>query len=349
MADKRDCILLWNRDLFKNFSKYCSLYKLNNKLTNKLMGAVTAMMIDKINGGKIEENLLATIEYIIRKIWEQTGLELDPENLEIMFRRFIPGTIINRKLVVETPNNPNNLTLKVKCTHRYTVESKNFVRESNESVQITLPRSRAKELLKFDPEDVISLIERYDFLRPSSGFFWSIHPRVYQFLASCPNSKGEYPIEVIEGFASPYNNNLPKYCSVYAADSPFGSLGNFFDVIETLGDPSDTGYRRWIINPPYTSFVIERTRIAIENRLNSFPDDEFYFLLPAWFSPTLQLIETINIRGMGLVLNEGEHQIYDHVAGVSLTPPIKLFVGYLGSVLTKQNPIFDRMVELTGP
>lgn len=313
------------------------------------MGSVTAMMIDKINGGNIEEGLQNTIEYIIRKIWTDTGLELDPEFLELMFRRFLPGTIVNRQLSVEQPNNPHNLTLKVKSTHRYFIEAKNFTREEDETIQITLPKQKAKELLKFDENTLISLIERYDFLRPTSGFFWSIHPRVYEFLSSTPNKEGNYPIEVIEGFASPYNNNLPRYCSVYASDKCFGSMGNFFDVIETAGDQNETGYRRWIVNPPYTSFVIERTRIAIENRLNSFPDDEFYFLLPAWFSPTLQLIETITLRGMGLVLKEGDHQIYDHISGTSLTPPISLFVGYLGSVLTKENPVFDQMVELTKP
>ena len=92
----------------------------------------------------------------------------------------------------------------------------------NLSPEIKLTKKKENWFHTFEKGDVKKLIERYNFIIPSSSFFWSIHPIVFDFL------KENNPIE---GFASPFNFNSDLWCSIFEEDKIFGSLGDFFHVI----------------------------------------------------------------------------------------------------------------------
>ncbi len=60
----------------------------------------------------------------------------------------------------------------------------------------------------------------------------------------------------MEAFASPFNNYFPKYCSVFEADAPFGSQGDFFHA--TLPDAL-------YVNPPFVPALLARVPERIKN------------------------------------------------------------------------------------
>lgn len=338
MADNinpRDYILLWQKNLYKRFSTLCRDGGYNSSLTNKLMNTIGALTCNVLNGADMKEEIAKSVAFITKRI------AISPEQLTVMFNSARYLCVKERILEVIPSEKTTRFVVRYKQLNtRGNIES--------DSIDIVLPRDKADNILKFPDEEIIALLERYNFLCPNSGYFWSIHPRLYECFGDIGFAEGPEIIEVIEGFASPYNHNLPKYCSPYPADTIFGSLGNFFDVIKTRGDPKeDRGkVRRWIINPPYTEHMLNRTRTAIENRLNSFPQDEFYFLLPDWETP---LYKTIKTRGLGVVLEPKEYEIFDHIQGIPLSPPVKLFLGYLKSTPVDENPLFNQLIEIIKP
>ncbi|KAG4108783.1 hypothetical protein H8356DRAFT_1618025 [Neocallimastix lanati (nom. inval.)] len=77
----------------------------------------------------------------------------------------------------------------------------------------------------------------------------------------------------LECFASPFNHNLPRFCSALPiVDAPFGSLGSFFDI-----DLKENA----ICNPPYTEEVLSAAFDRIEHALNNHPL-LIIFVTPCW-------------------------------------------------------------------
>lgn len=206
-------------------------------------------------------------------------------------------------------------------------------------INIAVPHERALILQNNSEENLIRLIERYNFLPNSPNYFWSITPDAYKALTT--NAKDIS--EIIEGFASPFNNNIELYCSLYKSDKNFGSIGNFFDTILLRGmenqSVEDFSVRRWIINPPFTNNILSMVHDAIMVRLNTFPDDEYYFLLPDW--PSHKLIELLQLRGKVVVLESGKYKLYNHLVGEYIFPPISMIFAYMGPTIFQENETFD--------
>jgi hypothetical protein len=141
-------------------------------------------------------------------------------------------------------------------------------------------------------------------------------------------SHSEEACEVIEAFASPFNNNLDLYCSLYPEDSEFGSIGDFFTVISTRGVGEgivSTCRRRWVINPPFTNTIFVQVCDAISKRMNMAPEDEYYFLMPEW--PSSALYALIREHGTMTKLVGGTYLIYDHINGTYISPFVDMIFG----------------------
>jgi len=75
------------------------------------------------------------------------------------------------------------------------------------------------------------------------------------------------PAHVTEAFASPLNAYLPRFCSRFVAiDSPFGSLGSFFDAPLKKIAPEDGA--AIMCNPPFVEQIVQTCVDRIDHLLN---------------------------------------------------------------------------------
>ena len=80
----------------------------------------------------------------------------------------------------------------------------------------------------------------------------------------------------LEGFASPINHFFSKYCSAfYEVDKPFGSVGSFFDVVESLDE-------NIVCNPPFEEEVMEETYKCLERALDKNKSLTAILIVPQW-------------------------------------------------------------------
>lgn len=200
--------------------------------------------------------------------------------------------------------------------------------------EIILPPAKLNELLalSLDEGEMIHFTERYAFMMPDLGFFWSIHPDAYQIVNTLPI---DHPAsinthKIIEGFASPLNYNLPNWCSVYQRDKLFGSMGTFQEVIRDEVTPPNKSIR-WIVNPAYTEFIIDVAHREIIKRMEAYPEDEFLLLLPGW--PHLPIVEWLVKTGECWYMEGGAYRVYDHVADEDVNVPVgvNMLIGYVRS------------------
>lgn len=267
---------------------------LNPKDLRHLYNSINGMTIDVLNG----EMFTIAVENALS--WLKFRTSIDVISLRnLLLRPPQKYNIIREFSYVEYENHTD---LKV----RYT-EIDNMV--------ISVPNRVAKRLLQSSVEDLTSLVERYYILQPDNGFFWSAPPELYRNLST----RDPGLIEIIEGFGSPFNhNNLDHCCSLYKDDMIFGMIGNFFQEVTNRGTIGETGYRRWIINPPFTIRVMRMVYEAISVRLNSFPHDEYYFILPDW--APMDLVNFLEVRGTVERLIGGCYYIYNHLNDEYITP-----------------------------
>lgn len=310
--------------------RVCDHYSLKEVLIRKINNALATAFINIANGMEFNKAIDDAVEFITARSpitkEELTGL-IFPSNL------YDPNGSMGSEI---TPLELmcNKKALDVNLTIKYS---------EGDSLHLTLSCDKFSELMKKSTSDnIIALIERYSFLCPTSGFFWSIHPDVYALFET--PGVGE-PLEIIEAFSSPFNNNLEKYCSLFQEDQLFGSQGNFFTEIRTRGSETEpeTSFRRWIINPPYTNYVIDRMFEAISMRMNRYPEDEYYFLLPWW--PQLQIISKIESRGVGYRLTSGRYRIYDHLKKETFSPCVDMYIGVLKSYAISNSLLLDRVMK----
>jgi hypothetical protein len=184
-----------------------------------------------------------------------------------------------------------------------------------DTMKVVVREDKGAELKLHSYNELVALIERYYILQPDGGFFWSGPPDLYKFLAL----KQDGLIETVEGFGSPFNHNyLDAYCSLYPDDRSFGSIGNFFHQIVHRGNENDKGYRRWIINPPFTYKIIGMVYEAITLRMNYYPNDEYYFILPSW--APVKFLTMLETRGSVINLSSGTYKMYNHITNEYFYP-----------------------------
>ena len=139
---------------------------------------------------------------------------------------------------------------------------------------------RMQLLLRLDPsvEKLAVVLVRYASLLPY-GQQWSIPKVVYQYLVNRYGAS-------VEGFASPINSQIItvrsdlKFCSLFPdIDSPYGSIGSFFNP------ELDTYFynRTTVINPPFVPAVLDRMAARV-NQLcdNATEPVRFFVWVPDW-------------------------------------------------------------------
>jgi hypothetical protein len=130
---------------------------------------------------------------------------------------------------------------------------------------------KLRELAPTRDEEIVLAAIRYSCLLPR-GQQWHVPSKVYQKLMK------EYSIS-LEGFASPFNFNVPKFCSIFPEkDKVFGSIGNFFNTKLTN--------QRAVINPPFIENILnEVADKCIAECTSGDPSESDTFLIiitPAW-------------------------------------------------------------------
>lgn len=193
-----------------------------------------------------------------------------------------------------------------------------------------------------------SVFLRYFCFRPDTGLFWSVEPKVYEFLASSE-------VQAIECFASPFNYNTLAFCSAFREDLrlDYGDAtcyGDFFKYIELLGDHPDPV--RLLLNPPYTDKVINKTGDVVEKYMEKNKNSEFVAVLPDWTNcrgiEVLKSIQGSAHRFLGV----GDFTMRDPIEGKSFKPAgLKVIVIVNVSGDTEQSEILleevvQRMKEI---
>ena len=198
-----------------------------------------------------------------------------------------------------------------------------------------LPQGKFEELARVGSgvgnDALVRLLLNYHPLGIGSGFFWSMDRRLYTFL-----SQTELP--VLECFASPFNNNLTKYCSFFDQDMAFGARGNFFEYIAVLNIPI-----RLVLNPPYVISIMNQAAKATTDYLNRVPGSECVFMLPNW--PDLEAIVMLkNFDNSDWhVFTHNQYSIHDHYTDSVIFTPMELI---FFTISTAREPI--TMAEVKG-
>lgn len=291
-------VVLWNLHMLRKLREppWNSIKRGGAK---NLRNAIACVCMDSLNGLHFDQAIHRAIT------WLKNHTSLSSKNLTELFM-----------------SHPPELTgpaLSIRVSDRGTSTFR--VRYSNEYYfQISVPTPLAESIQQCYQGNagIIALVERYSFIHTSPRFFWSISPETYKVLQN-------FPGDVIEAFASPFNHNLPTFCSLYPEDRAFESIGNFFDVIAC---PPDNRRRRWIINPPFTNTIFSRVHDAIVERMRMSPEDEYYFLMPEW--PTSVLYRLIQTTGKMVKIQGGKYIIFDHLTAEYISPFVDMVIGTIG-------------------
>lgn len=114
-----------------------------------------------------------------------------------------------------------------------------------------------------------------------TGHFWGLPPKFYKLIESKYNNP-------IECFASPFNNNLTNYYSLFNnLDSVYGSKGNFFT--EFLHANNDL----YVINPPFIEDIIYNTMDLISEKMNKSDKTNCIIYMPQWDDILLSWLKSL--------------------------------------------------------
>ena len=293
MEESFSLLSSWRKEVHNRLECYLLRQGIPPKLILKLLNSINTITHNVVNGMELKKAIDESIEFIHSRA--------PSLNKEDIYRLFIVGDArfsgsFSTFRTKKKKYKPKNIRLYPLC-------------------DIEITRSKYNWFLNFEKKDVIKLIARYDFIPPSSSFFWSIHPDIYRHLQK---------YNPIEGFASPFNFNSKIWCSRFEEDKKFGSSGNFFHVIASWKEEKTL----WVINPPYTFYLFERVLECIISRQVLFPKDEFIFLLPYW--DYTDLYKYVKENGRLTSLENGKFKIYDHYSEKDVSPPVEMTLGYIG-------------------
>jgi hypothetical protein len=284
------------------------MWKALSQLDQKhLRNAINIMTIDVLNG------FLFTVVVEDTLSWLHKKTSIDISYLRSLLLRPPQSYTLIKSLSVTNDDSKEITTFSLTYTEI-------------DIMKVVVPIYKGNELKLHSYNELVPLIERYYILQADGGFFWSGPPDLYKFLALPEDGL----IETIEGFGSPFNHNyLDAYCSLYPDDKVFGSIGNFFHQIVHRGNEKDEGYRRWIINPPFTYKILGMVYEAVTLRMNYYPKDEYYFILPSWAPVTfLTMLET---RGSVINLTRGTYKMYNHITNEYFYPMNNIVLASLAS------------------
>lgn len=187
------------------------------------------------------------------------------------------------------------------------------VRHYNKLKRLVNTRELVNMKMSFD-QAVFCLLARYSALQGghhrTGGYQASIHERCFDVL------REDFQCEV-ECFASPFNCNLSRYCSMFPdLDRAFGSLGNFFEWRPTEGS--------FEANPPFSESIVTKMCDHIESLLRVADENtkpmSFVVIVPKWtereswtrLSDSKWCAQAITLEQKDHGFCEGAQQLRDH-------------------------------------
>lgn len=113
--------------------------------------------------------------------------------------------------------------------------------------------------------------EKYRKLNPDGVNFMTLTNEMFNDL----DHKHRFTLEC---FASPFDNRLVKFCSLYPEqDKYYGSIGDFFKI-----DITNFNEEVLFINPPWIELIFQKTMNRIMELLNSKYKIDLIVFLPFW-------------------------------------------------------------------
>lgn len=321
-------ILIWHYYVITEFERKCKYNNMTPKQKTKITNSINIMFMNVANGADLYKCIYESISFILKNSpFDENTLQ------DIIFPRNVC------KETVDIPGREIIIKIMGGCVS-FTILCGNGMK-----IKLMLTASKYYFLMgKENKSHLADLIERY-YSFGFKGLFWSLHPEIFRAF-----EKDGTNFLNIEGFASPFNNNLQKYCSLYPADKKYGSIGNFFIIIENyelpsvkspnMSSPKALAYTedyydecfdddefdergvRWIINPPYTSIVLTMVYEAVKRRRQEHPEDEFVLMLPNW--DYLKLYKYAVEEGEMLHFDASKYRMYDHMTQETLLLPVDM-------------------------
>jgi hypothetical protein len=347
--------LLWHYLVITKFEKKCKSYSIVPRLKTKIMNSMNIMFMNISNGGDLYKCINESMSFILKN---------SPFDEETLQKIIFPDKVLNKSKTLTKYTKENKFSTKSAGEENLLLLNRtiitntldNFVTfiiqyDNGMKIQLPLICSKYYSLTKKEnKEELANLIERY-YSFGFKGLFWSIHPDIFEAF-----EKDGTNFINIEGFASPFNNNLKKFCSLYPTDKIYGSIGNFFTVIENyeipifkspsrnarcspssllyVDDNNDIDVEeeneddfdergiRWIINPPFTALVFNMVYEAIKKRRIQHPEDEFVLMLPNW--DYLKIYKYAEEEGKIIQLKALKYKMYDHMTQETLLLPVDM-------------------------
>lgn len=304
-------IAIWKKFCYDLICKEINLCENATELKpNQFSKLINKYYVDIIN---FEDERPEIFKELIWKIGGKTNLDDD---------------VINN-VIDEAHTLTNKSKVEPPVTKKW-IEGKN-VRISISGICASIPIKVANRLLKFGKEQFYNLCLRYNVLGPSDGLFLSIDRDVYQYMSDSSN------LQVVEGYASPFNNNLEKYCSVYPEDLIYGSLGTYKSFINELDTPV-----RLVLNPPYTNRMIDECINLLLDYMAKY-QGEFLMMLPFMndYEPINRLLEFPGTKCR--VIDGNTYTIHDHSRDTAIIAPMNLIL--VANIRLGENNVSQECVD----
>ncbi len=249
-----------NQELDEIYQKWKNIKKiekfiidLNPKASYESLNILERMLISKLNKDSDASNRMQ-MELIRKNIASTNNAPGIVKKIDELYS--------HKDLKDTEKSKLNNISSK------FTIESDGTIKYRDYSRKISTDRLKTLRSIKgVKDADIVSAAIRYSNLLPR-GQQWHVPSVIYKKLMSVMGI-------TLEGFASPFNFNVPRFCSIMPKeDAVFGSIGSFFDT-------SLSG-EKVIINPPYIENILN---LAAKKSLDDLDNPEetlIIFISPEW-------------------------------------------------------------------
>lgn len=210
---------------------------------------------------------------------------------------------------------------KIKTFHnRVVVQYQDYIK--------TLSKRRYDLLTQINnaPNSIVMMVMRYSIF-DYSGQQWSIGNNVYTYISKLLGLTFG-----LEMFASPLNNTIPRFCSVFSdTDSLFGSLGSFYNLTSTI--LIESNIKAVLFNPPYLPKLLDNATTHLLKILEECKavnhNISVIAFLPNWYDAVFtNLLTTSPFISASKIIKKGEYylkQNHDETVMIS-NFDIRLFI-----------------------
>lgn len=273
MSHKSDDYFRKVLDIKKYFLQHCPVNNLYEKKKIWAHWIITHQSLDKQEDSIIPTNGIRDDQQIITHMTEK-GSQL--EKAQQFYHSFC-----NRceMFIEEIRKDPLE---GIATVSNFFDEAEGYYVECSDICYHRIPFSRYNKLTKFCKQDEnenqfrtrLCSILNYYYILGGNSLQWSVPLSFYQLLSDTFDFKGEL-------FASPLNNVMESYYSLFPVDVEFGSKGNFFE--NALTDIQEGCYEA---NPPFIEPLFIESSLIINKCIQQANDNEkellFIYIMPGW-------------------------------------------------------------------